>query len=604
MADAVHKGQRFTEERPCPICGGWDKMPRGKGLRCFGYIGHDHKFAHCSREDHAGGLTAEAGGTFAHKLEGDCRCGARHSDPPVTHIDEARSRHGDDRVVNEIVYDYEGGLRVVRRELANGDKTFVQYHKNGAGYVPGRGEAPLTLYRAPELRSAPRDAFVFLVEGEKCVDNLRMHELVATTTPGGAKQWKGAADRAAEILRNRHVVILPDNDEPGRGYAAAAQETLTKVVSSLRVLDLPGLDKSEDVVDWMKHGGEPEDLVRMAELRPDLAAVHRIPVASVAAIKLWSQPLPPAIPTGLVGLDRIIGGLRAESFVVVNAPPGRGKTGFAIQVTLGVVKQGVPGVLLTSELSVRQAIARSVAQLRRVPWLRVFELGPSEADSIAFDLEGLPLRVVQLRKGMVIRDILNRVADEDGRAPTFTLDYLQHAARRLAIEDRRLAVGALIDEVGTWACDNRSSGLVVSSVSRGMYRPDDDATAEDFLGAGKEAGEIECDASAELYLAAELPPEGGSAPAKLHVSKHRFGPSGQTVGLIFDGAIGMFRDDPQAALTESQSEILAAITDGCRSAADYIEKHGGKKQRVLKDFQVLRRQGLIDGPPYVVKERS
>jgi AAA domain len=300
MANAVRRGQRFTAEQPCPVCGGYDKMPRGKGVRCFGYLGNDGKFAHCTREDLAGGLAQEKGGTFAHRLEGDCRCGSKHSDASIHDIEAARDRRDPkgERVVSEIVYDYEGGLRVIRRQFANGEKTFLQYHRNGVGYVPGRGDAPVTLYRAPELRQTSPEAFVFVVEGEKCVDNLRMHELVATTTPGGASgreyvgTWELAGARAAELLRGRHVVILPDNDEPGRGYAAAALRTIAPVAASVRMLELPGLDDAEDVVDWMRKGGEPEDLVRLAELRPDLVPERPGAIKWISTNALF-EPLPP-----------------------------------------------------------------------------------------------------------------------------------------------------------------------------------------------------------------------------------------------------------------------------------------------------------------------
>jgi hypothetical protein len=572
-------------------------------------MGHDGKVAHCVRDEFAGGLPLEQTGTYAHWLDGDCRCGTRHGEPSVASLDDARARRASDgpRVINTIHYDYEGGLRVVRQDLEGGGKNIFQQHRDGQAFAKGRGDAPLTLYRARELRAAPTEAFVFVVEGEKCVDALRVpYGLVAVTTPGGAGRWKATEERAAELLKGRHVVILPDNDDPGRGYAADARATLVKVAASLRVLELPGLPSKGDVVDWLRAGGDPEDLVRMAERQPDLVENRRLPLVAAAARALWREPLPPVVETGLRGLDRVIGGLRAESFAILNAPPGRGKSCLTIQVTRFIGQTGRSVIYLSSELSARQVIARMVAQVRRCSWLRVFESDPSEAELVARDLEGLPIRVVRLQRGMAIRDVLDRVADEDGAPPILALDYLQHAARRLAIEDRRIAVGLLVDEIGTWSTDTRSSGLVVSSVSRGNYQPDDNATAEDFLGAGKEAGEIECDASVELFLQTELPPEGGSAPAKLHISKHRFGPTGLTVGLLFDGAIGMFRDDPRACLGDLEAECIREIEAGARSASDVLDRlksrdKGVRKESVLKAIRSLQRNGLVDGPPLTVR---
>lgn len=294
MADAVRRGQRWTEERPCPICGGWDRMPRGKGTRCSGYLGTDGKFAHCAREELAQGLQQEAGGTFAHRLEGECRCGKTHGDAPIADLGAARAQrsNGEAHVIRELIYDYEGGLRVVRRDLEGGDKTFTQWHRNGAGYKAGRGEAPLTLYRAPELRETPIEAFVFFVEGEKCVEALRRNALCAVTTPGGAKAFKGAAARAAELMTGRHVVVLPDHDAPGEGLAKDALDAFLPVAASLRRLDLPGLEDGEDVVDWLAHGGDIEDLVRMAEARADLVEAQPGRIHWISTSQIF-EPLPP-----------------------------------------------------------------------------------------------------------------------------------------------------------------------------------------------------------------------------------------------------------------------------------------------------------------------
>jgi hypothetical protein len=74
---------RFTRRRRCPICNGADSDPRGKGIRCFGFLSSDGKYAHCSRV-----LCGEQenGGTWAHWLGGDCNCGTTHGEaPPPLH---------------------------------------------------------------------------------------------------------------------------------------------------------------------------------------------------------------------------------------------------------------------------------------------------------------------------------------------------------------------------------------------------------------------------------------------------------------------------------------------------------------------------------------
>lgn len=324
-----------------------------------------------------------------------------------------------------------------------------------------------------------------------------------------------------------------------------------------------------------------------------------VPSASEAVLVLWGSPLPPALPTGIVPLDRAITGLRAESISVLNGPPGRGKSGFVIQIARHVAGTGRDVVYLTSELSARQVYARAIAQILGEPWLRTYELGPSEAERLARAVVPLSLRVIEIGRGADLRSILDRVADQLGRAPVLILDYLQHAARRIGMDDQRLAVGHIADVLVTWARDAKSTGMCVSSVGRVSYKTDD-ASAEDLLAAGKDAGEIEYDASLVLYLAAKLAPLGESAPVKLHVSKHRFGPSGMTLGLSFNAAIGSFEDDPTAAISELDRACFCAVQKGARTQEEVRKAVEAGKPRVVAALAALCRLELIDGPPYRV----
>jgi hypothetical protein len=83
MANAL---QRFTARDPCPICQGHANLPSGHGQRCWGFLSDDGKYAHCVREERAGGLPIHVtSSTYAHRLIGDCNCGVRH-DPSIPEI--------------------------------------------------------------------------------------------------------------------------------------------------------------------------------------------------------------------------------------------------------------------------------------------------------------------------------------------------------------------------------------------------------------------------------------------------------------------------------------------------------------------------------------
>ena len=110
-------------------------------------------------------------------------------------------------------------------------------------------------------------ALVFLVEGERCADALATLGLVATTCPEGAGSWRS---EYTETLRDRRVVILPDNDHPGAAHADDIIQDLLGVAAELRSIVLPGLPYKGDVVDWLAAGGTQEALLRMADAAPIL----------------------------------------------------------------------------------------------------------------------------------------------------------------------------------------------------------------------------------------------------------------------------------------------------------------------------------------------
>jgi hypothetical protein len=161
------------------------------------------------------------------------------------------------RIVATYAYrDEYGALRyqVVRLN----PKRFFQRRPNGSAstFINNmEGVIPLP-YRLPELLGDP-DATVFIPEGEKDCDNLGELGLVATCNHGGAGKWRNELSR---WLAGRHVVLLPDNDEPGRSHADDVAHKLAGIASSVRVIELPGLPAKGDVSDWIVAGGTPSDL--------------------------------------------------------------------------------------------------------------------------------------------------------------------------------------------------------------------------------------------------------------------------------------------------------------------------------------------------------
>ena len=117
MTAAVRAEQRFVATRPCPVCGGHKDLPQGQSRRCWGFCSDDGCYAHCTREEYAGALTAGPDGSYAHRLTGDCRCGVRHGSqsplsanpPAISRESFAGNRASQHDVVKRYEYKNESG---------------------------------------------------------------------------------------------------------------------------------------------------------------------------------------------------------------------------------------------------------------------------------------------------------------------------------------------------------------------------------------------------------------------------------------------------------------------------------------------------------------
>jgi hypothetical protein len=153
-------------------------------------------------------------------------------------------------------------FEVVRYLKPDGEKVFRQCRPDGHGgaiwNLDGIERVP---YRLPELLKAE---IVYLPEGEKDVHTLKAWGLVASCNPGGSGSsalYAGWAD----YFRGRRIVILPDNDGPGRKHAAAVAAALLGGATSVRIVELPGLPAKGDVTDWREAGGTFERFHELTE---------------------------------------------------------------------------------------------------------------------------------------------------------------------------------------------------------------------------------------------------------------------------------------------------------------------------------------------------
>lgn len=164
-------------------------------------------------------------------------------------------------------HDENGNL--LAEKLRRSDKSFTwrQPDKDHPGkWKYNRQDLTVPPYHIPDVLKAEH---VYIVEGEKDADALKEHGFTATTGADGAGpgKWRSHYN---QWFQGKAVTILPDNDVPGKEYAAGIAKALYGIANSIKLLDLsqewPELPVKGDISDvLLKHGAE-DTLVRLIAL--------------------------------------------------------------------------------------------------------------------------------------------------------------------------------------------------------------------------------------------------------------------------------------------------------------------------------------------------
>ena len=104
------------------------------------------------------------------------------------------------------------------------------------------------LYRLDELQGENR---VSIPEREKDADRLWQEGIPATTCPGGAGKWRDEYANQLWKAGATNVLVIPDNDGPGRRHAQDIAKSCHAKGLSVRVVTLPGVPEKGDVSDFL-----------------------------------------------------------------------------------------------------------------------------------------------------------------------------------------------------------------------------------------------------------------------------------------------------------------------------------------------------------------
>lgn len=155
--------------------------------------------------------------------------------------------------------------KVIFRKVRFEPKSFMLQHPKGNQWLPGKNNITPVLYNLPQVIKAQT---VFILEGEKAVDKLTEWGLVGTCSFNGASAGnaKWLPSLYNPFLEGKHIIIIPDNDPPGKAHAKYIYESLTNVISKA-IIELPGLKEGDDFYDWVEVGNTLDDLRNLYKKR-------------------------------------------------------------------------------------------------------------------------------------------------------------------------------------------------------------------------------------------------------------------------------------------------------------------------------------------------
>ena len=173
------------------------------------------------------------------------------------------------------------------------------------------------LYRLPELIDGVRfGKTAYHLEGPKDVETPRERLDVVATTSGSTSSWRS---EFRAHYTSADVVVIPDNDAPGRKHAEAVAQDLLRVAKSVRVVHLPDLPEGGDLTDWLDSGHTPEEFFTVVEETEAYAPEEEEP---------WPEPTPIEVKLpDVMGFDPSLlpvplrGWVKDVSERMDNAPP-------------------------------------------------------------------------------------------------------------------------------------------------------------------------------------------------------------------------------------------------------------------------------------------
>jgi replicative DNA helicase len=256
---------------------------------------------------------------------------------------------------------------------------------------------------------------------------------------------------------------------------------------------------------------------------------------------------PLGVPTGLIDLDKQLGGLQKSDLIIVAARPGLGKTSLLLNVALNASQRFHQRVAVFSlEMSDEQVCERLIAQQSGIDSQRL-RFGQLTNDDWPMFVQttgglsevGIWIDDTPAISPMQLRAKARRLYAEQG-LDLIVVDYLQLMGSDRRAENRNQEVTQISQALKNLARELNVPVLVASQLSRAVEQRADKRPVLSDL---RDSGAIEQDSDVILFIYRDaVYNESCETPnmAELIIAKHRKGPTG-TVDLYWQSSLTQFQ---------------------------------------------------------------
>jgi len=254
------------------------------------------------------------------------------------------------------------------------------------------------------------------------------------------------------------------------------------------------------------------------------------------------------VPTGLIDIDALLGGLQKSDLLIVAGRPGMGKTGFLLGTLRNAALVHKKHVAMFSmEMSNEQLLQRLIAMDTQIDTqrLRTGRLNDNEWDIFFQALEPYDHAMIFLDDTpaltpQALRTKCRRL-DLEYRLDLIIVDYLQLMTGDSRTDNRVQEVSNISRNLKVLARELNVPVLTAAQLSRAVeHRQDKKPQLSDL----RESGSLEQDSDIVMFIHRDPLSENEEQrnKAEMIVAKHRNGPTHSGIGLVFIDKLAKFEN--------------------------------------------------------------